>query len=258
MSYVINDPANPPACEPVQLTDMKAYLRVNWADDDGMIAGMITAARELTEEFCRRSWVQKGYVLVMDSFPYFTDTTMSQQAYPPSYYALPQYSTTLWNYSQMMKLAYSPLIIPANGVWKPPTGNGSPFTSGDNLPIMAYVASASQAWTKISGTTDPSNPTNASFLVDAISEPPRVFPQAGQYWPSVLYVPNAVQIPFMAGYSADDSAVPERAKIAIMMLVSNWYENREASSPKSMSVLPHHIESLLWSLRVMDVAPTRG
>src|SRR5579859_7873752 len=99
----------PPKVEPVLLDDMKNFLRVDISDDDAMIEGMITAAREMCESFTRRSFVQKGYRQSLDAFPYFVDTVMSQMAYPPSYYSLPRYSTTLWNYSQMIKLLRSPL-----------------------------------------------------------------------------------------------------------------------------------------------------
>lgn len=99
----------PPLVEPVLVSDMKNFMKVPYSDDDTLIANLIVAARELVEGFTCRSMVNKGYVQVHDAFPYFTDTVMSQMAYPPSYYSLPRWSTTLWNYSQMMKLLVSPL-----------------------------------------------------------------------------------------------------------------------------------------------------
>src|SRR5579864_353805 len=99
----------PPLCEPIVLTDMKNYLKVPYSDDDTLISSFIIAARELVEGFTSRSMVNKGYIQVLDAFPYFTDTVMSSMAYPPSYYSLPRWSTTLWNYSQMVKLMVTPL-----------------------------------------------------------------------------------------------------------------------------------------------------
>lgn len=107
MSYLQIE--TPPLVEPILVGDMKNFLKVPYSDDDTLIANMIVAARELVEGFTSRSMVNKGYVQVLDSFPYFTDTTQSQMAYPPSYYSLPRFSTTLWNYSQMIKLLVSPL-----------------------------------------------------------------------------------------------------------------------------------------------------
>lgn len=236
MAYVIQDPANPPSCEPVALADMKTFLRVNWDTDDTMISGLITAAREVAEEFCRKSFVQKGYKQFLDSFPYFVDTIMSQMAYPPSYYSLPRYSTTLWNYSQMIKLFYGPLV---------------------SVTQIKYVSSETSQWETLTGTSDVSS-QSADFLYDTATEPPRIFPRGGQYWPSVLYVPNAVEIDYLSGYSTDANAVPQAVKTAMMMLVANWYENREAASPLTLKAIPNHVEQLLWTHRCMDLAPTRG
>lgn len=101
-----------PAVEPVSLSKAKNFLRLDddFTNDDDLITTLIVAAREAVEAFTGLSLVQKGYRQSLDSFPYFTDTVMSQMAYPPSYYSLPRYSTTLWNYSQMIKLYAPPLV----------------------------------------------------------------------------------------------------------------------------------------------------
>lgn len=43
--------------EPVQLVDMKLYLRTDYTTDDSLIIALITAAREQAEKFCNRSFV---------------------------------------------------------------------------------------------------------------------------------------------------------------------------------------------------------
>jgi len=234
-----------PAAEPVTIAQAKNFLRVSITDDDDLIGFLITAAREACENFCSRSFSPKSYLQTLDSFPYYTDTVMSQMAYPPSYYSLPMYSTTLWNYSQMIKL-YMPPAIEVQGI--------------------DYTA------------TDGTNKTleqDTDFLLDNIWEPARIFPMPGQMWPSCLYVPNAVRIRYTAGYgdkvSVDPSPVdgevpkgagsqpiPGRVKTAILQLLANWYENREAATAGMMKEIPNHVSMLLWSLRVMDMQPTRG
>lgn len=92
-----------PLCEPVSLVDAKNFLRVDIDDDDVLITSLIVAARELVEGFTGRSLVNKGYVQTLDSFPYFTDSVMSQQS-QPAYSNYPAYSSTFWNYSQMIRL----------------------------------------------------------------------------------------------------------------------------------------------------------
>jgi hypothetical protein len=109
MAYITEEIA--PLAEPLLLIDVKNHLKVpvGVTADDTFIAELIQAAREEVEGYTGRSLVNTGYNQVLDSFPYFVDSVMSQMAYPPSYYSLPRYSTTLWNYSQMLKLLRSPL-----------------------------------------------------------------------------------------------------------------------------------------------------
>lgn len=304
-----------PSAEPVALVDMKNFLRVEFTDDDALITGMIQAAREAVEAFCNRSLVQKGYRQSLDSFPYFTDTVMSQMAFPPSYYSLPRYSTTLWNYSQMIKLFAPPLVsvdritflsatdnsfhdlTPVPKIWYPGKvhvvndqimdNNGNvqkctvPGTSQSDPPIWSKAIGAltvenidspqqpnGPTWQNIGplnltgGFQSLTNVTQAefgSYIVDTDSEPGRIFPgPPGNFWPSVLYVPQAVQIHYTAGYSSDASGVPQVFKQAIQQLVAGWYENREADQPRNFSQLPNGIQRLLWTKRVMDYQPTRG
>jgi Phage gp6-like head-tail connector protein len=233
-----------PAMEPVTLTQAKNFLRVSITDDDDLIGFLITAAREACEAFCSRSFAIKSYIQTLDSFPYYTDTVLSQMAYPPSYYSLPMYSTTLWNYSQMIKL-YMPPAIAVQGI---------DYTLPDG--------------------TNATLDQDTDFLLDNVNEPARIFPMPGANWPPCAYVPNAVRIRYTAGFGspavdpdpvdgeipqgAGSQPMPGRVKIAILQLLNNWYENREAASPGTMSEIPNHVKMLLWSLRVMDMQPTRS
>ena len=321
----------PPLVEPVTLADMKNYLKVVFSDDDVLIQSLITAAREVVEGFTARSYVTKGYIMTLDAFPYFVDSTMSQRAYPPAYYSLPRYATTFWNYSQQIKLLVSPLVqvlrilylgtdeqwhsmLQGNPLWRPQTsypqgavvddGNGNmqlaqgPGMSGAQPPNTESGSASGDpesnvSWaTNVGGVTTedtgmvwkntgpdpyynlgPSNLNSNTFLVDPVSEPPRIFPgPAGATWPPVIYAPNAVEIHFTAGYGAGmplgspATYIPpvstqgyfERAVTAIMQLVSGWYENREAISPLSLKQMPWHVQQILYSSRVMDMAPQTG
>jgi Phage gp6-like head-tail connector protein len=324
---------NPPQVEPILLTDMKNYLKVDFTQDDTLIQMMITAARELIEGFTGRSIVNKDYVMVGDSFPYFVDSVMSQLAYPPSYYSLPRYSTTLWNYSQMIKLWMSPVVkinriiylgtdaqyhtMSASAVpWRPATayvpgnqvldGNGNLQTALNigtsdlqppntiNSPISSSQLSNVSWATAIGAVTieatgmqwsnagpapfselAPGSTFSNTFFLDTIGEPGRIFPgPAGSFWPPVMYVPNAVEIHFRAGYGDAVSqgspvsflppATPSpdgyysRLVIALQQTVATWYESRESISPLAMKELPNHCKQLLWSARIFDVQPTRG
>ena len=304
----------PAATSAVSLAIAKLHCRLTSDLEDDLIGLYIEAATEDAEDFTSRSFVNKGYVEVYDSFPYFTDTIQSQLAYPPAYYSLPRYSTTLWNYSQMVKILRSPLsfvdridyissqdgslqtLRPILENWQP----GVEYFVGDeiedsngNLQQVTAVAEtetppvegetieedeSDEEASAVSGTSAPiwSQALNGAatdedltwtckkmpagdFYVDRISEPPRIFPGGpGNFWPSVLYVPNAVQIHYTAGYGSDATAVPAKAKVAILQAVAHWYENRESVSPLDLKKVPEQAERLLMGSRVWDLAPTRG
>jgi len=290
-----------PACEPVSLTVVKNALRIDpdITLDDELVGIYIQAAREDVEDFTGRSFINKGYLMTLDFLPNFIDTVQTQSAYPPQYWAYPRYSTSLWNYSQMIKLPRWPLVqvagidyldsqtqeiqtlIPALDVFYP----GGEYTIGDqledpngNVQEVTAVTEADEDGTSEAGLTMPTWATiegnttvsggvtftnmgtapDADFIVDSVNEPGRIFTLPGATWPPSLYTPNAVRIHFTAGSGDDDSAVPARAKVAIMQLVAGWYENREPASSPELKKIPYHLERLLWSLRVLDLAPTQG
>ena len=55
-----------PATEPVTLAEAKAHLRVTIADDDGLIAGYILAARRYAEGYTRRSFCTQTWDYTID------------------------------------------------------------------------------------------------------------------------------------------------------------------------------------------------
>jgi len=59
----------PPAVEPLSLADAKAYLRVQHADDDGLIAALIAAARSHVEAATRRALITQGWRHRRDAWP---------------------------------------------------------------------------------------------------------------------------------------------------------------------------------------------
>lgn len=59
----------PPAVEPLTLADAKSFLRVAHGDDDGLIAGLIAAARSHVERATRRALIAQTWRLVRDAWP---------------------------------------------------------------------------------------------------------------------------------------------------------------------------------------------
>jgi len=58
-----------PAVEPVTLAEQKAHSRVEYADDDAMIAGLIKSARECVEAVTNRRLITQRWRVYFDALP---------------------------------------------------------------------------------------------------------------------------------------------------------------------------------------------
>jgi len=58
-----------PAAEPVTLTEAKSHLRVDISDDDTLIEGLITAARDMIEKMARRALITQTWRYSLDGWP---------------------------------------------------------------------------------------------------------------------------------------------------------------------------------------------
>lgn len=238
-----------PSQEPVTLSMVKSRLRLpsSLSTFDDEITQRISAAREDGERLSGFVLAQRQFVQTLDSFPYFTDTVQSQLAYPPSYYSLPRYSTTLWNYSQMIKVAKAPVI---------------------SVDQFAYVGTDGDTHILIQG---------SDFILDPVNDLGRIFPMPGQYWPPCLYTPDAVKITFTGGYSPDPSdtttyglssppasppdqetgftlvtGIPQAFIDAICALTVYRFQN------PAVAGVPQPFELAFQSPGIIDFAPTRG
>lgn len=63
-------------------------------------------------------------------------------------------------------------------------------------------------------------------------------------WPSE----GPVEVTFTAGYGAAED-VPQVAKLAQLMLICQWYENRQPVSSSTVAQLPYAVEALLGALK---------
>jgi uncharacterized phiE125 gp8 family phage protein len=81
---------------------------------------------------------------------------------------------------------------------------------------------------KDSDGTEQTLAANTDYVLDNISEPPRIFPAYGVSWPISRDEPNAVWFEYVAGYTTA-SDVPASIKQAIFLIVGKMYEQREDS-----------------------------
>ncbi|MQM29600.1 MAG: DNA-packaging protein [Candidatus Accumulibacter phosphatis] len=59
----------PPTAEPVSLAEAKLHMRVDFPEDDALIASLIAAARQAAETLTGRQLVTARWKLVLDCFP---------------------------------------------------------------------------------------------------------------------------------------------------------------------------------------------
>jgi uncharacterized phiE125 gp8 family phage protein len=60
-----------PTSEPVTLSEATAHLRIDYSEDDALVAAQISAAREWAEAFTRRAFGTQTYDIYFDGWPRF-------------------------------------------------------------------------------------------------------------------------------------------------------------------------------------------
>jgi uncharacterized phiE125 gp8 family phage protein len=115
----------------------------------------------------------------------------------------------------------------------------------DKLPIKSITHIK---YTDSNGTLTTLTPAATYYQTDLASDqrPARIIPAYGATWPSVRAdTLNAVEIQFVAGYGAA-SAVPQTIRNGMLLLVANWYENREQGViGSSVAELPWGVEACI-------------
>lgn len=90
--------------------------------------------------------------------------------------------------------------------------------------------------------------STASYRVDSDSTPGVLRNLYGGTWPSNLDDPGSITVTWWAGYGESGTAVPTRAKHAMLMLIGTWYERRAAADSVSAVEVPFGVKSLLDSV----------
>jgi uncharacterized phiE125 gp8 family phage protein len=187
--------ATPPAAEPLTLDELKNHLRVDFDDDDALIASLGVAARSKCEDHIARSFITTGWVLTLDRFP------------------LPQINSATGQAS----LGWSQLNWSPERIY--------PSTSEPiRIPRADLVAVSSLTYVDPNGTTQTLDPSQYQVQAGA---PGMVYPARGLTWPASSVQSASVQVSFTAGYGTDPSAVPDTVKAVIKLLTALMYERRE-------------------------------
>jgi uncharacterized phiE125 gp8 family phage protein len=89
------------------------------------------------------------------------------------------------------------------------------------------------------------------YQVSTEDEPAWIEEAYGQSWPSTRATSDSVIITYTAGYGAAGSSVPAAIRQAMLLMVGQWYENREPVVIGTIqSKLSFTVDSLLEPYRV--------
>lgn len=205
-----------PTVEPITLTQLKQHLRVgaDFTDDDALLGSYISAARSYAERYTRRAFLPQIWRLGLDHFP---QTYQMPSSVPPNLRRDWPFYAGIWSQST--------IALPKPRV--------------RSVDSITYMDGSGQQQT-----LDPSR-----YLVDIASEPARIVPGAGLYWPTVTaYLPGSVQITYTTGDYATASDCPQDICIALMLLCAHWYAHPEATGTQ-LSEMPFAVSALLRGYR---------
>lgn len=95
--------------------------------------------------------------------------------------------------------------------------------------------------------------TSTVYGLDDYAKPAVVYLKDGQDWPTELVERNSVRITYQAGYAGSPPDVPTRIKQAILLLVGDMYENREAQIIGVSTTTNETVDRLLYPLRELSL-----
>jgi len=70
---------------------------------------------------------------------------------------------------------------------------------------------------------------STKYLVTLDAEPGRIEPAYNEVWPTTRCQQDAVRVTYVAGYGAAASDVPQGIRQAILLILADWFRNREAN-----------------------------
>lgn len=203
------DIAIPPAVEPVTLAEAKHHANIDIDIDDSLVSGLIVAARQMVEAMLDRALITQTIDLTLDSFPFGG--------------------------------GYFNRAIRQN----PGLSNFLPTQSGRITLPRPPVQSVE--WVKYLDTTGTLQtvPTQVYRVLKPSLQPGQLITATNAIWPVVYPAEGSVMVRVVCGYGDDASAVPESIKVAIRMLVSHLYNNRDAAAAGTLAEVPFAVEALL-------------
>ncbi len=195
----------------VATSEQKSFMRVDFSDDDTLIAELVKASQNVIETYINRAITTQTLSLFLDRLPFYNDVKLQEGVFTAPDI---EYNS---NY----------IVLP-----RPPVASVTHVKYFDDSDTESTFASS-------------------NYYVDTISEQARVVLKKGVSWPTVAETrnANAYEIKYVAGYGGA-SDVPEPITQAIKLLTTHLYENREAVTSLSVNAIPYTIGALLQPYKV--------
>ena len=203
----------------VATSEQKSFMRVDFSDNDTLIAELIKASQNVIETYINRAITTQTLSLFLDRLPFYSDLKLQEGIFTAPDL---EYNSNF-------------IVLP-----KPPVASVTHVKYYDNDNNASTFASS-------------------NYYVDIISEQARVVLKTGSSWPTVSETrnANAYEIKYVAGYGGA-SDVPEPIVQAIKLLTTHLYENREAVTSLSVNAIPYTIGALLQPYKVQRLNSILG
>ena len=196
----------------VATSDQKSFMRVDFSDDDSLIAELIKASQNVIETYLNRAITTQTLELYLDRLPFYSDIN-----YPEGTFTAPD-----------MEYNSNFIVLP-----KPPVAS---------VTHVKYFDDSATEYTYAA----------TNYYVDTISDQARIVLRQGKSWPTVTQTrnANAYVVKYVAGYGGA-SDVPEPIVQAIKLLTAHLYENREAVTSLGVNAIPYTIGAMLQPYRIL-------
>lgn len=182
-----SDVVTPPAVPVVTLEEAKAYLAITGTDDDALITSLITSATQLSEEYCKRKFINTAMLAQADDDLYFKP----------------------W-WRGVRQGAFAML-----STWRS-------FT----LPWLALFSVESVKVMSRSGVETTIDPTGYIVDTSSKNRPGRIVLKLETVISVDPAECNALRVAYTAGYGAVASNVPESIKLGIKNMITYMYNHR--------------------------------
>lgn len=211
----------PPARYPLSIDEAKSQLNIIETPDwDARIAGLIAAATSYVENYTGRALITRGYKGFLDHWPRLAEVSgMAQDYGAPGPWPEP----SAWLTRRWVEIPRPPLQA---------ISAVTTFDDDDNATVWDV----------------------SSYYVDTSSTVGRLVRRRDACWPPVCRAANGIEIQWTSGYGDSPGDTPEPIRHAMLLLISHWFENREAvvgvEGRDSSTPLPLGVPDLLGPYKV--------